>query len=204
MFCGYCGKQANDGVKFCPYCGKPMQGESVVVIETEENITTSETTKDDKSEEARSAFIEFLKGLKKAKKLIIAAVVVLVVIIAGVSIVKSQNSVVGTWEYSYCNHYGQKTEEEGEAFTLGGSTVYKIILYSDGTFKAEGFPHHNSREKTGSYNIINDGKEILFYYKYSSNGVFGEKEVIKEFDRKGNELIFVYSNGNSIHYKKTK
>jgi len=197
MFCGYCGKQADDGVKFCPYCGKPMQGESVVVIETEENVTTSEPTKDDKSEEARSAFIEFLKGLKKAKKLIIAAIVVLVVIIAGVSIVKSQNSVVGTWEYSYCEYKGQRTEEMRRALYIYGA-VQELTLYSDGTFIEEPPDDYGYDSSTGTYNLINDGEKIEFYY---DRYYYNTSESYK-FDRKGNELIFITSDDRIIHYKK--
>ena len=199
MFCGYCGKQTDAGMKFCPYCGKTMQEETVVVIKTEENATTSEATKSDKAEEARSAFIELLKGIKKAKKLIIAAVVVLVVIIAGVSIVKSQNSVVGTWEYSYgyYNRYNEKheTDEKDGALSLD-NYVYKITLYSDGTYETEGFDGWGTR--SGTYKIIHDGETIEFSYKRNYYTVT-EKYAV---DRKGNTLIF--GEETPSYYKKTK
>ena len=197
MFCGYCGKQTDAGMKFCPYCGKPMQEETVVVIKTEENVTTSEATKSDKAEEARSAFIELLKGLKKAKKLIIAAVVVLVVIIAGVSIVKSQNSVVGTWEYSYGFSDEVKTTERKGALYFY-DYIEEITFYSDGTIRVKNFS--SSHSFSGSYEIINDGERIEICCEEGYTSKTREYDI----DRKGNELIFTNSYNDNMYYKKTK
>ena len=128
----------------------------------------------------------------------------LVVIIAGVSVVKSQNSVVGTWEYSY-GYYNTKNDETKETEDEKGAieliyysyyTYYyhikEITFYSDGTFRAYEFD--GDPVVSGTYNIINDGKRIELCYN--------EREKRYEIDRKGNTLIF--GEETPSYYKKTK
>ena len=206
MFCGFCGKQVEDGKGFCPYCGNAMPG-ATVVQPVEESVQVPETTqtpvttqvpapeKKDVVADASAAVLGFMKGLDKTKKIIIAAVAAVIVIVIAAGIINSDKDVVGTWEYSYgydWNSYSEeyeKTEDEDNSIYLGRD-VYKITFYKDGTYLVEGFYGSKS---TGTYEIIHDGDAIKFSY---DNDWY-------EFDKKIGKLYF----GDKEHpvcYKKSK
>lgn len=78
MFCGNCGAENNDGVKFCKECGKPLTSGNVGKNETSGNL---EGTKD-KAASSVNGTVEKLKTLPKTALIgACAGIVVLVLII---------------------------------------------------------------------------------------------------------------------------
>lgn len=112
MFCGNCGKENADGVKFCMNCGKPLVDQSEKVEKAEAGVSTE--TKASGSNAGANKILDKIKSLPKQVLIgICCAIVALVVIIC---VVINANSTINlndyiTIEVTGYDGYGRATVE---------------------------------------------------------------------------------------------